>query len=150
MSWLELWHVVSVGLFSGAVLATVAVHSLLARALDDAERKPLAHAAATLGQAVVMPTMYLGFVSGLVFFAVEWHEGALRRPMHVDLMAAAGVVAVGLASMWKAKARQLARALEGGEPYAKLAKLARRSFVFATGALFFTLVAYAFAMWKSL
>ncbi len=148
MGWLALWHVVSVGLFSGAVLAALAVQSLLSRALEDAERKPLARAAAALGQVAVMPVMYLAFVSGLVYFAVDFQ--AIGRLPYVHAMFGLGVLAVGMASVWKAKARQLARGLDEGKPYAELKPLVQKGFVFAGLALVFILAAYVAAMWPGL
>lgn len=142
---LKLWHVVSVGLFAGAQLTVLTLQSLLWRSLDDAERKHLARACATAGRVLVMPVMYVAFVSGLVYWGVGY---SFKGAPNIHLMLTAGFLAVGMSSMWKAQARKLSEALEKGTAFAQAKTHLEKGWIFAGLGLLFTLAAYAAAVWK--
>ncbi len=111
----KLWHVISVGLFSGALLAMLALQGLVSKAAAGEGRTALATTAATLARTVVMPVMYLAFFSGLAY----WFSKASQNPIYwkapyIHVMATCGFLSVGLAQAWKANARKYAEALSAG------------------------------------
>jgi hypothetical protein len=146
MPWLKLLHVVSVGFFSGGLLAMLGVQSLLSRSLDDAERRTLARAVAGVGKlVVVLPLSSLAFVSGLLSWAVTF---GFRGPPYLHVMLLAGLLAVGMSHAWLARARKLAAALDQGTPYSEAKAHLERGWVFAGLALAFLLIAYVVAVLK--
>ncbi len=139
----KLWHVISVGLFAGGLLAILVLQGLIAKTTDATARKTLAEAAATAGLRLIMPTMYLAFFSGLLYWAVIFR---FKGGPYIHVMLTFGFFAVGLAQMWKAQARKLAAALGAGEAAAEvhLAKGSR----FAALAFLLTIAAFIAAILK--
>ena len=140
----KLWHVLSVGLFSGALFVMVALQALLESAPDDQARKALASFMNRAARLVVMPLTHLAFVSGLAYFV--WGIELFRRTPHVHVMLTLGLFAVGLAEMWRGRVRRLAEGLDQGRSFDDLRGLVARGRLFALGAVALVFAAYVVAV----
>ena len=111
---LKFLHVLSTALFAGAALTMLALQGYLARSQELGEQRALARAGAAAGKWVVMPVMYLAFLTGVAHWALGFD---FRGPPYIHVMLTVGLVAVGAAQMWKRSARKLAEALGRGEDW---------------------------------
>lgn len=148
----RLLHVVTMGLFSGALLAMLLLQSLLLRATDDAERRPLARTAATVGRVFVNPAVLFGFTVGVVWWLWFYSARGMNNlmactPIYVHVMLTFGILAVGFTQMWKKRARLLAEALEKGGIAGGRTHL-QKATLFAGLALAATLAAYVSVLFR--
>jgi hypothetical protein len=140
----KLWHVASVGLFFGAqaVMLALQVRAIGARGED---RRALAATNAWAARVVVMPVMYLAWLSGLAYWASAFD--ALRSAPYVHDMLLWATLAVGFAQMWKARARKAAVAFAEGNEAEGTGHLAKGRLFVVLG-LVLTLAAYVSAITK--
>jgi hypothetical protein len=116
---LNLLHALTATFFGGALFAMLVVQSLLSRALDDGERRHLARAWHAGARLVVAPLALAGFVLGLVLMFVRYSYHGFGKvfacaPVYVHIMLGFGLLALGFAQVWKAKARKTEQALVAG------------------------------------
>lgn len=150
---LRLVHVLTVGFFGGSLLSMLFAQGLLTRAATDAARLDLARAAHLVARTVTLPLAYLGFLSGLALMLSRYSlYGAGKvmscAPVYVHFMLLFGFLAVGMAEMWKARARKLCAALDGGEAFATARSHLARGWMFAVLALAFILAAFVVTMFQ--
>jgi len=131
-AWLVL-HQLSMAFVTGGFLALVAATSLLARSIDDTERKHQARLVAGLAR-FVAPFMDAGVTLGLVHWLVAYTPYGFGKlmacsPPYLHIMVFGGFVTLGLGHAFRAKARRLSEAAEAGDqPRAK--QLAGKAFLF--------------------
>jgi hypothetical protein len=143
----KLLHVASVGFFGGSLL-TMLIAQMRVQTTDAGERLATARLLQSAARMVVNPLAILGFLSGLLYWAITKGQYGSRimacSPVYVHIMLGAGLLAVGFTQVWKARTRKLVDALERGAEDQARAHLAR-GWTFALLALFFVSTAFAVA-----
>lgn len=142
----KLVHVLSAGLFSGAILALLVLQSLVFRATEEGERKLLARTTARACRALVMPVMYAAYLSGLAYF-LAWLDVFKRMP-YVHVMLLTATLAVGMAEVSRGKARRLSDALDAGKPFADVKSQLDKGWLFALVSLGLLVATFAVAILK--
>lgn len=149
----RLFHVLSVGLFAGALLSIVVVQGLIAKAAANPERKVLAEVGARVARQIAGPFILAGWIIGVVYWITKYSTfgaGKLMActPIFVHSMLLFGTLALGAAQAWKKKTRQVAESLAGGEWGAEGQKSLKVANITATAAMVFLLLSWAVAALK--